>query len=394
MIKLFLSRYFSYSFIALEILLIPILLDKADFGDLEYMKSIITLAPFALLGSFSGFVYFKYNAKRDYYNELFLGGLISCIINAICFAFFWGNIFFIIPFMLNGMSTIVEKRIQTKNGFILSILFKPLLSVFMIIVIFCNTKFFGLKHNLEFVLTAVYLCAFSVWVLLAEYFYKMNVIPRFFRGNRLTVIKYYKLVYKGFFINISTILISLFLFSTRYFIKNYFKTDLASYSLALNISQFVFIGVNTLGYISLIHIGENLSKVSKSYLKTTLYKSAIYFALLFVGGVTIMFGYNFVIRSFHRSVEYYLIATAFIGLFYTTSVLSPILLYKDKLKESTMFLLVCFLIDVGTSFIFVQMHLDALLLAIKSGLLLLITGIYNLYLIFYAIKFEEDDKTV
>ena len=51
--KLYFFRYFSYGFIAIEMLLLPILLSEKSYGEIEWYKSIAILGPYTLLGSFS-----------------------------------------------------------------------------------------------------------------------------------------------------------------------------------------------------------------------------------------------------------------------------------------------------------------------------------------------------
>ena len=84
-LKFYFFRYFSYGFIAIEMLLLPIILSKESYGELEWYKSIAILGSYSLFGSFSGYIYYKYTLKKDLYEALFTYGLFSGIlVSLIC----------------------------------------------------------------------------------------------------------------------------------------------------------------------------------------------------------------------------------------------------------------------------------------------------------------------
>ena len=68
-LKLIFYRYFMYSFLAVEVLLLPLFLEKELYATFEYYKFIIFFVPFFMLGSPSGYLYYKYNHKEEYFKE-------------------------------------------------------------------------------------------------------------------------------------------------------------------------------------------------------------------------------------------------------------------------------------------------------------------------------------
>ena len=81
--KYFVFRYFTYAFIAFEVIILPILLSKNSYGEIEFYKSIATLGPYALLGAFSGYMYDKYTLKNESYEHMFFFFFFTRIIDKV-----------------------------------------------------------------------------------------------------------------------------------------------------------------------------------------------------------------------------------------------------------------------------------------------------------------------
>jgi hypothetical protein len=387
-IKLLFFRYFTNAFIALEILILPLIVEINDFGNFEYLKSAVLMSPYALLGSFSGYVYLKYNSNIDYYEELFLGAFFTTLFVAMLYVGLTGNFFLFIPIIFCSLSFVVEKKLQTSNHFLISIIFKPLLSVFTLILCLINYKF-RYFESYDFILFISYSLSFILWGVITRLNLKISILPNTFYFNFERFKIYLSLIREGFLINISTILIALFFFSSRYFIKEFYIESLSSYSLAFNISQFVFIGVNILGYVSLVKIGENLRTINLDDLLASLKKALLLFLVIEFIAFVLLILYLKIVTNYEDVTYFFITSSVFVGIFYAISTISPILQYKNKLNQSTIFLFVILTVDSIISYYFSIHNFSPILLVLKSSILLFLTGLFNLYLIFYKIDYPK-----
>jgi len=388
-IKYFVFRYFTYAFIAFEVIILPILLSKNSYGEIEFYKSIATLGPYALLGAFSGYMYDKYTLKNESYEHMFFWGAISSFIGGVFFAIWNNNILIIVPFVLNAVSIIQEKKMQVSGNFFLSILFKPILSFFLVIIIGVKYYFLEGYGGVLDSLVIAYILSYASWTILCIKKTNISLIFLNIRDYSSSFKIYLTLINKGFIINLSTILLSFLIFNYRVFINNHFSNDLSSFSLAFNFAQFVFLGVNTIGYMLTVEIGERIDVIDIAFLKSALLKSFLFFLLLFFGGLVVALFYDAYVKHFDNLIIYYVILCLFIGIYYVASVVSPVLLYRDTIKSSTIMLSAIFAIDYYSTFFLVKSNYSSLFILNKSGILLSLSAIYNLYLIFYKSRISR-----
>ena len=189
----------------------------------------------------------------------------------------------------------------------------------------------------------------------------------------------------------STIALSLLLFNYRNLIFENFTSDLAGFSLAFNVALFVFLGINTYGYILTVRIGEEIDSVNKSALKMYLKNAFLVFILLFFGGLFIIYIYDNFIVSFDNIILYYFVITSFVGLYYVLSIISPILLYRNTINQSTLFFVFILIIDYISNLYLLKLNMSSFQILSKSGSLLLISAFYNLYLIFNKSAIENEN---
>lgn len=388
-IKYFVFRYFTYAFIAFEVIILPILLSKNSYGEIEFYKSIATLGPYALLGAFSGYMYDKYTLKNESYEHMFFWGAISSFIGGVFFAIWNNNILIIVPFVLNALSIIQEKKMQVSGNFFLSILFKPILSFFLVIIIGVKYYFLEGYGGVLDSLVIAYILSYASWTILCIKKTNISLIFLNIRDYSSSFKIYLTLINKGFIINLSTILLSFLIFNYRVFINNHFSNDLSSFSLAFNFAQFVFLGVNTIGYMLTVEIGERIDVIDIAFLKSALLKSFLFFLLLFFGGLVVALFYDAYVKHFDNLIIYYVILCLFVGIYYVASVVSPVLLYRDTIKSSTIMLSAIFAIDYYSTFFLVKSNYSSLFILNKSGILLSLSAIYNLYLIFYKSRISR-----
>jgi hypothetical protein len=195
--------------------------------------------------------------------------------------------------------------------------------------------------------------------------------------------KYFKLISKGFLINIGTLILMAIFFTDRYFTKEYYPDYLATYSFSYNIVQFIILALTTIAYTNTVSIGETIKINSYMFLKkklTQTYKLFLFLYICFIGFVLLLSLYynflDFIIIS--------LIMGLFIGNFYTINSIGAIAQYNDFQKDITIFIFVIFILNYFLSYIFVEFGLNYIYIIFKTGVLL------NFYS-FYFIKLLHGD---
>ena len=228
----------------------------------------------------------------------------------------------------------------------------------------------------------VYIIAYIIWTSISTYLSGENVIVKLHLNLKLNLFHYYNLIKHGFIINLSSIALSLLLFNYRNLIFVNFESDLASFSLAFNIALFVFLGINTYGYVLTVRIGEDIDSINKSMLKRYLKNAFLAFVLLFLVGLSLIYIYDTFIVSFDNIILYYLVITSFSGLYYVFSIISPVLLYRNTINQSTLFFVFILILDYISNIYLLKLDASSFQILFKSGVLLLLSAIFNLHLIF------------
>jgi O-antigen/teichoic acid export membrane protein len=387
LIRFLAIRYLAYALIFLEILLAPQFLNKESYANYEYIKNLLNLCSFILLGSHTGYLVYVFSKKRDYFEALVRIALLILLICGIAVAVTQGSAFLILPVVCIGVSFIIEKKLQVVREFFLAILFKPLVSILLVLCL-CIYSFVFKHIPITQVICFGYVLAMISWFILSKLFIKRNLVE-FDILKRFSVLdfaKYRRLVSAGLTENLGTILLTASLFIDRYVLKTYFPAELASYSLAFNFSQFVFIGINSVSYIEAVNIGENFLTIGARQLKQIIKKSMMMFLLLLVGVMTLAVGYDRFFSAYTGFLGLVLILSALVGFFYASNVTSVILLYARKQYIATSILAATFCLNVLLSAVFIQARVAPVFLIIKSAGLLTIAGTLILIMSFREIK--------
>lgn len=377
-------RYVLYVIIGLETLLLPKLFSGNTYTEIEYLKSLAFLFPYVLMGSSNGYLYYKYNYKKDFFNVFLSIGLLFGLIFLPVIGLIYKSI--MLPFicLVTLLFVMIEQKVKTEKYFTLSFIFKPLISLILIaigVIVFYTSKW---QNSPQVVLLIAYLITCISWI----WYVKMKIGFSYpdFKSIRRKLSVYSLLVKQGFFGTLGTLLISLFLFSDRFFIKHYYPHFLGSFSFAFNLSQIVILTITTLSYISTVTIGEERNKISNAYIKKTLKETLIIFFFLFflqsIAMLVISKYYNF-----DKLIEITLLITVTKGLFYCSTVLSPIVLYFDYQTKVTWVLLALFVLNIGLSYLCSIFNFSILIFLSMSGFSLIIYSIYIMYIIFKKIKY-------
>ncbi len=366
-------------------------MSKREFGDIEYMKAFVSLSPYILIGSHSGYIYIKFKENNDYFESLFLIGLINIVILSIGYVIYFNNYTYFLPVLSFCLSFIFEKRLQSQNHLLLSVLYKPIFSIVILGIVYL--EMFRIEDgsiNIDKTISVSYFLALVLWIVISFSFVGLKLFPNFETDKRLyfflLIKKFIKLIKKGFLINISTIILSGYLFIDRFYVKEYNFEFLPVYSLAFNFAQIVFIGINTLAYSSLVKIGEDLKIINKEYVSDLLKHSFKMFFILLLVSFFFVLGYCLFIKKYDYLIEVYAVISIFLGAYYTISIVTPVLIYFDKMLHSTFFLGLIFFSSLVISEFLVEKQFSWLTILIKSGILLLLSAIYNLFLIFKKIE--------
>lgn len=381
---LIVSRYFLYIFIAIEVLFLPKIVSNEIYVQIEYQKYILFMLPFILLGAPSGYVYFKYNHKKEYYNSLLFFGILIGMVLSLYIYIDFKNLLFAITSLIMILFLIIEQKLKTDKKFFLSLSVKPLISVNIILI--ASLSFFNYIELFDSINILYYsiIISFSIWISLFFIKKEKNVL----KDTTKPLFSEYKLlIKKGFYINLNTILIMTFFFSDRYFTKEYYYEYLGSYSFSYNLSQFVILSLSTIAYVNVVKIGENIKSLNLDYIKGELNKTFKIFIVLFIFFVFfIIIVNNF--YSFNNLIEISLIICLFLGIFHSFGAISSLAQYLDFQKELTTLMFCILMVNFVLSYILSHLNIHYLILLTKSGILLTIYSIY----FYFKLKNVVDKK--
>jgi hypothetical protein len=386
MIKFIVTRYLFYIIIFFEILISPRYFNPKEYGEYEYYKYIIGFASFALLGSHTGYIYYKFSKSIDLFQSLLSIGLYVLIFTGFILSIWINHIFLMLPFVIMGLSAIIEKKLQVSKNNILAILFKPLNSFFLLFLMVLNIFYLNSKLSIIHLISISSFFTIFVWIffiLKFAYKNKFNLEYLFIKPDKF-IYNYYLLIKAGFLESLATIILGLFLFVDRYYFKNYYPSALPTYSLAFNFSQFVFIGLNSIAFVKNIEISERINKIRSSELKNILFEIVFYLFLFLLGVLFVTYFYSILINNFKNIIIYSLVLSLFLGIFYTFNIFGSILLLKDKQHVLTFVLFIALILNIILTFILNFYKLEPIFYLLKTGIIITLTGLY-IYLYAYAL---------
>ncbi|PHO10272.1 hypothetical protein CPG37_04295 [Malaciobacter canalis] len=375
--KLIISRYFLYSFIALEVLLLPKFLPQELYAQIEYEKFILYFIPFFLFGAPSGYVYFKYNENKDYFNSLIVFGVIFGVIVSLLVSIIYNNILFGFAGLLMTLFLIIEQKVKTEKQFFLALSIKPFISIVLLIMSYLVYINYFDKVNLEILYYSIF-TAFIIWCIIIF----IKIKEKFIFISKVSFFEYKELLKKGFLINVATLLLMIFFFIDRYFTKEYYIDYLASYSFSYNLIQFVILALTTVAYVNVVNIGENIKKIKYSDIKQKIQKTYLVFFILFI----IFLLFLFILNNFYDFKDFILISLIlcfFFGTFYSINSVASLAQYLDFQKEISFVMLIIVILNYVSSYLMSIYEVDYTYLLIKSGILI------NFYSVFLYSKVKS-----
>ncbi len=378
-----------YSISFIEILLLPLVIDENIYAEFEYLKNAVFLFPMILLGGHSGYTYLYYRTKKDDYFSLINVGLLLSIIASVLFAIYIKNIYVFLPCIAINIFSIVEQRLKIKKSFVTAFLFKPLLSLFTLIITLIF--FWGLDYKLkaDSILNATFLTSILIWVIMVLYT-DAESLKLSFTSLKNDFYKYTIFVKKIFTGVLASTFLTGFFFLERYYVNKFYTEELADYSFSFNLVQLMIILITTLSYISSNLLGERLYTIQKS----TLVK---YFKILIIGFLILLVGliiFSFLMKTFFfQKFDNMVIYTSIIGLskgfVFLVGILTPLAVYNDFNNRMLVCIASLFVLSNLTAYGLHLCQYSIIHYLIFNGMILLIYPIFNLDIIFRKISYKN-----
>jgi len=376
MYKFIFTRYLTYAIVFLEVIIAPIILSKNIFAEYEYIKNIVSLSSIILLGSHTGFVYYFYTSKKDYFIDLINGSFSILIPVSIIYSIYYHNLNFIALIICFGTTIFLEKKLQVEKKFYLAILFKPILGLVSLISLYISIYLFNIDINITLFLAFVYTFSILIWLILIFYF-ASDIVHNVFNKweiKKKQIFSFYKLIKAGLVENLASIILLFYFFVDRYYLKNFHPEDIASYSLAFNFSQLIFVGMNSMTYIKNVEIGEKLHNIKSDDVIRILKKSLFMFLILLVCVNLCALVYQNFKHDFNNLTNYTLILSTFIGLYYTLNVIGIIPLLHGKQNSITLILFLFLIINIFSTYIMYKLNSPPIFVILKSSIFLMSFG--------------------
>ena len=280
------ARYLLYAVMGVEILLLPMLVpQKADYGNIEYFKSFLALSPMLLMGFQSGYLRTWYLERKELSGSLLTGGILLMIPVALVSALYMKSILLFFACLASGGAIFLEKTYQRDKKFIVALLYKPMLSVCILFMVWMWSGelkgIFGGVSVLDVVCIAA-LVAFIVFLIPRLGSFPLPTGWRNLYRDTLLLIK------NGFWLNFGTMCVGVFLFLDRTYLKYQYPESLSDYSLAFSVSQILFVFFSSQAYLNEVEYGESLAGLDEKRFKNAV---RTFMAFLVPGVFILSLGY-------------------------------------------------------------------------------------------------------
>ena len=369
--KFILFRYFLFSFIGLEVLLIPLILENKEiYANGEYFKSFISFLPLLLIGLHSGVFRTIFIDKVDASNSLIISSIILLIPISISAAIYFQNIHLSYAIPCFSLAISLEKIYQLKKMFKWALIFKPLFSIFYILI---SVSF--IKSEISVV---TFLCiSYALSVLI----YSIPYLRRNKRKYNVSLIinDTIILVKNGFWINLGTLFVGSLILLDKHILKIIDVESLADFSFAFNFSSFLFAYFTSLSFLNDIYFGEKINSFSCIQFLEMLRKVIKHLAIgLLVTSILYLF-VIYLMPKYSSSLRMYLVVSLCWGCFYSLGTLGPLVQYLNLQRHLSMILMIiCF--STSACYYWIVKHqitIDSFYLISKTGVIILLFAIYQ-----------------
>ena len=381
-----LARYFLYSFGLIDSLFLPKLIDQGLYGEYEYYKNAIFLFPNLMLGAYTGYMYIKYSKGYDFYISLFKIGFLLSFIFGVIICLILRNFYLLVPLILINLYVIIEQGLKVRKKYIEIFLFKPLLSIIILIFGLISFYYYRIDIDSSLLILMVFSIAFLVWLPFVR-----SVVPNqiFSRITKFQIRKYYYLVNKIFTGTLASFVFGLLIFLERFIIEKYYSAFLAEYSFVFNMSQIMVIILSVFSYISSVEFGEKINSLDKTFLIKDFKKSLSYF-LIFYGVYLIgIFGISFLYPEFSNVLWMTALLAISKGFFFFVGIYSPIAVYKHFNTNMLITVSIIFGLNIGIGHLIALNGGSLLLLLVVDALLIILYSIYILDIVFRRVDYSS-----
>jgi len=375
-----------YSFGLIDSLFLPKLIDQGLYGEYEYYKNAIFLFPNLMLGAYTGYMYIKYSKGYDFYISLFKIGFLLSFIFGVIICLILRNFYLLVPLILINLYVIIEQGLKVRKKYIEIFLFKPLLSIIILIFGLISFYYYRIDIDSSLLILMVFSIAFLVWLPFVR-----SVVPNqiFSRITKFQIRKYYYLVNKIFTGTLASFVFGLLIFLERFIIEKYYSAFLAEYSFVFNMSQIMVIILSVFSYISSVEFGEKINSLDKTFLIKDFKKSLSYF-LIFYGVYLIgIFGISFLYPEFSNVLWMTALLAISKGFFFFVGIYSPIAVYKHFNTNMLITVSIIFGLNIGIGHLIALNGGSLLLLLVVDALLIILYSIYILDIVFRRVDYSS-----
>lgn len=378
-----LFRYLLFGFIGLEVLLIPLIFESKEiYANGEYFKSFIALMPLFLIGLHSGFFRTKFIDKLDASSSLIFASVILLLPISVFSAIYFDNIFLLFAISSFSLAISLEKIYQLKKMFKWALLFKPLFSIFYILISF---TFISLDISIVTFLSVSYVLSLLIFSIpyLRETKIKFNITN--IKNDTLRLIK------NGFWINLGTLFAGGLILLDRHMLKEFDIKSLADFSFAFNFSSFLFAYFTSISFINDIYFGEKINSFKSSDLLIMLKTVIKHFIIgLFITSILYLFIIYF-IPKYSSSLEMYFVISLCWGFFYCLGTLGPLVQYLNLQKHLGIILTIIGLTTLVSYYCIFKYEIkfDSLYLISKTGFVIFLFAVYQISYIYKKLKIKN-----
>lgn len=389
MYRLLVYRYFLFGIMGLETLITPILLEGKLYGNMEYIRGLVFLCQFAFLGACTGYITIVFKHGMNLTGELKAITLLCCIVIFFASFLFLDDYWVGLGCIAIILSFYIETLAKVEQRYTLSMLYKPLFSTCVVLLALMIWSGALEIYTPSIIVAACAVMSFFGFLLVSKL---SSVGDINLSGMRLSYKKCALLIKEGILVNASTALIAITLFSDRSWVKYFYPDQLPSYSLAMNLSQFVLLAITMFSFINQVELGKVYQEKGIDALLRELKRKMIFsgkvYSVLIILFVPFLYGVS-MIMPFQNVFIFALVTGVFYGAAQVLFSINISLVYISKYGIVTGMLLLSLMVNLLMDYMVVSLGLGVVYILLTSYLCFILAGI----LVFcYLVKLQKEGR--
>jgi hypothetical protein len=371
-LKIIIVRYLVNFVVLLEILFLPILLDPFFYTKIETIRQLFLFAPLVLFGANSGYLYCLYREKQNHQHSLLIFSNIFGFIIGFGIYLIYDSLIIASAIFLMIFVAAMEKILIVKKEFILASIYKAIISSSMLLIaIWINYN--NINYSAMLLYSTSVVMAIIIWTYIIHI--KLNSSSFLEVINfKKNINNFFHLIRRGFILSIqSYVLIAYFAFD-RYVINKIYPEYSAEYALAFNLSQVIFIAINTITFSAQQKIGIKYEEFDFKKHKKMLFIGLKLFTVIFIIGLIGCYVYSVFVNSYGSFIKSFVIMAVLYGGYYIFSTVSIVGFYQGLAFSSLLIILLFCFINVICSWLIINFGGGYYLIILKSGLLLVLSA--------------------